>query len=265
MTRTVKSAERALLIIELLTKSPEGATFPEVCDRLELPKSSTHALLQTMVSRHHLHLDEASRRYRLGIRLWEAGQAYGRSLDLPRTAEPFMRAARGELDETVQLSVLDGLENVYIAKVTSEQRLVLSSEVGMRLPAYATGLGKVLLASLPPDELDRRLAGAELQQFTDATLTDHGRLRAELSTVRRQGYARDHGEFTEGVFCIAVPIVDHTGEVAAAMSVSVPNVRIGPDKEQRILDVLGARARELSSALGYRGQHPTAEPAASAS
>ena len=141
LSATVKSALRVLLVIELLTDEPIGLSFAQICKRLGLPKSSTHALLRTMKERGHLDLDQTGR-YRLGIRIWQAGQAHTQGFDLAAAARPYLQVARDELHETVQLAVLDGFENVYLAKEDSDQRLVLQSRVGSRLPAYATGLGK---------------------------------------------------------------------------------------------------------------------------
>lgn len=248
----VKSTLRALLVIELLTAEERGLTFAEITERLGLPKSSMYGVLHTMVDRGHLRLHPGTRRYQLGSRLWEAGQAYGRSFDLSTIAQPHLEHARDELRETVQLAVLDGLENVYIAKVQADQRLVLASAVGMRLPSYATGLGKVLLADLTDEDLLARIGDRPLERFTEATITEVDALRAELAEVRTAGYARDEGEYTRGVFCIAAPVRDHSGRVAAAMSVSVPQVRVSPAKEQQVIEALTRHADALARSLGHR-------------
>ena len=125
----------------------------------------------------------------------------------------------------MQLAVLDGFENVYVAKVESSHHLRLQSEVGGRLPAYATGLGKVLLAGLPPVEFERRLATVHLQPFTEATITDPDVLRVRLAEIRTRGYGLDEGEYTVGVFCVAVPVLGAGGDTVAAVSSSVPTVR----------------------------------------
>lgn len=247
---TVKSAVRVMLIIELLTEHHEGLSFTELQDALEVPKSSLFSLLRTMTNRGHLLLNDETRRYRLGVRYWEAGQAFLRGTDLPTTAKSYMEQASVELDETVQLAVLDGLENVYIAKVEADQRLQLVSEVGMRLPAYATGLGKALLAHLEPDELQRRLDGAKLEPFTPNTITDKDVLLETLEQIREQGYATDDGEYTPGVHCVAVPVRDHQDHVVAAMSCSVPHVRMTGTREDRLLEVLRNQAAALSRELG---------------
>lgn len=248
---TVKSALRVLLIIELLTEEESGQTFAQICERLELPKSSSHALLRTMTERGHLVLDAETRRYRLGVRLWQAGNAYAQSFDLAEVSRPYLQAARDMLQETVQLAILDGIENVYLAKEDADQRLVLQSKVGARLPAYATGLGKVLLSGLGDDEVLARLAGTVLHPFSPSTITDPARLLEVLAEIRRRGYGTDHGEYTEGVVCVAVPICDDTGGIVAAMSVSVPEIRAGAQLQERAIEVLQREAARLSSRLGH--------------
>ena len=251
---SVKSAERVLDIMTLLTRHADGLTFPLIVERLGIPKSSLHALLRTMAWSGHLVLDERARTYRLGVRFWEAGQAFLRGVDLPRICVPYLEAARDELQETIQLAILDGRENVYIAKVEADHRLKLVSEVGGRLPAHATALGKVLLAGLDHEELARRLAAVQLEGYTDRTIVDREQLLAELQRTRERGYGTDQGEYTPGVACVAVPIHDHHGTVTAAMSASAPEVRIRDWTRERMRDVLQVQARDLSAALGYRGE-----------
>lgn len=247
----VKSAVRVLAIITLLADEPNGASFGEICGRLELPKSSTHALLRTMTDQGFLTVEPSTRRYRIGIRLWEAGQTYIRDLDLSLIARPFLDASRDALRETVQLAVLDGVHNVYIGKVDADQRLVVQSRVGSRLPAYATGLGKALLAGLQDEEIRGRFAGVPLEPFTDKTVTEIETLLDILHKIRERGFATDDGEYTPGIVCVAVPIRGYNGEVVAAMSVSVPEARATRESRQHALEVLREQAYGLSRVLGY--------------
>ena len=247
----VKSAQRALSILELLTRQERPMAFGEIADALGYPRSSLHGLLRTMSEGGWLELDPLTRRYLLGIRNWEAGNAYLRAIDLAERAHPHMQRVRDALDETVQLAVLDGRYNVYVAKVDGAQRLVLASEVGRRLQAHATGLGKVLLADLSPEELEARIGGRTLERFTPHTITDPDRLKEELEEVRARGYAVDREEYTLGVRCIAVPVRDHSGRVMAAMSVSVPTVRFDRGRQHTTLGLLQEASRSLSVALGH--------------
>jgi len=248
--QAVKSAQRALRILELLTSQERGLTFGEIADALRYPRSSLHGLLWTMTDEGWLELDQATRRYALGIRTWEAGNAYLRAMDLSDRARPYMERVRDALEETVQLSVLDGRYNVYVAKVDGTQRLMLASAVGRRLEAHATGLGKVLLADLSPQELAERIGGEPLERFTANTITDPEDLRRELELIHRRGYALDEEEYTAGVRCVAVGVRDHSGRMAAAMSVSVPTVRFNRRRQQEAIDLLSEAARGLSAALG---------------
>jgi DNA-binding IclR family transcriptional regulator len=250
----VKSAQRVLLILDLLTEHQEGLTFAEVGQALGLPKSSAFGLLRTMVGAGYLMHDASSRRFRIGMRCWEAGQAFIRSLDLVKVSRPFLASARDRLGETVQLAVLDGWENVYLAKVEANHRLALVSHVGGRLPAYSTGLGKVLLASLDDSTVRSRLQGVPFHRFTAHTIRNTRDLIGVLAEIRSAGYATDRGEYTEGVFCVAVPVRDHTSDVVAAISVSVPDVRVTPDTEPRLVKVLRDEAANISHALGYRDE-----------
>lgn len=247
VAESVKSAERALRIIELLTEDGP-LDFPAICGRLELPKSSAHALLATMRDMGFLHLAEASRRYRLGPRIWEAGQAYIDTLDIAGLAEPFMRRVRDQLGETVQLAILDGIENVYVGKLETDHPLQLVSRLGSRLPAYTTGLGKALLGGLSDTEVLQRLAGVEMRRFTPQTITDPHKLLTELARVRRRGYATDTGEYTAGVYCVAAPIRGPHGTVAA-MSVSIPDVRVTQAVRRTAAQVLIAETDALSDQL----------------
>jgi DNA-binding IclR family transcriptional regulator len=252
----VKSAQRALRILELLTSQERGLTFGEIADALRYPRSSLHGLLWTMSDEGWLELDPTTRRYALGIRSWEAGNAYLRAMDLADRARPYMERVRDALEETVQLSVLDGRYNVYVAKVDGTQRLTLASAVGRRLEAHATGLGKVLLADLTQEELAARIGDEALERFTANTIIDPEDLRRELELIRRRGYALDEEEYTAGVRCVAVGVRDHSGRVTAAMSVSVPTVRFNRRRQQEAIALLIDAARNLSAALGAPALNP---------
>ena len=246
----VKSADRALTILELLANGAP-LRFIDIADRLDLPRSSVHGLLATLVRRGFVEFQPATRTYSLGLKAWTVGQAYTGHRDLVGLALPYMEKLARDTGETVQMARLDGTENVYIAIAESPQPMKLVSAVGKRLPAYATGLGKVLLAALDPDELERRLSSLTLQRFTPKTIAELPDLLEEIARVRQQGYATDEEEYIVGCRCLAMPIHNARGEVIAAMSVSAPTPRCGPNWVQEIrakLDVVvAALERELSA------------------
>jgi DNA-binding IclR family transcriptional regulator len=250
----VKSAGRVLTLIQLLTEHGQGLTFTELQEITGWPRSSLYGLVRTMAERNHLSFNSQTQKYRIGIRLWEAGQGFEQGVELVDLAMPHLEAAREQLGETVQLAVLDGIENIYIAKSEASHTLRLDSFVGARLPAFATGIGKVLLAGLEEAELDHRLRNVILFAYTSTTITDMVALREVLRKIRTQGYALDNQEYSLGVCCYAVPIYGSKGTVAASVSVSIPSVRVSQGVEAEALRVLSETSRSLSAELGYSPQ-----------
>lgn len=247
----VKSARRALEILEHLTHDPRPVGFSELADELGYPRSSLHGLLATLVEMGWVELDERTRTYSLGLRVWEAGRAYLHARDLVERARPYMERIRDDLDETVQLAVLDGRDVVYVARVDGSHRLVTSYSVGGRVSAHASAGGKALLALLPADDVAERFGGDSLERYTPHTITAVRKLRAELAETGRRGYGIDAEEYTVGVRCVGVPVFDHDGRPVAALSISVPTVRFDAKRQKRALAVLTENALGLSHALGH--------------
>jgi DNA-binding IclR family transcriptional regulator len=247
-TRAVKSADRVLAILEYL--ATEGkAPFGAIVRDLGLPLSSAHQLLQTILWRGFIELDESTRLFKLGFRLWEVAQSYAMTDDLVSLAQPLMDELTSITTETVQLARLEGIDNVYLAISESPHPMKLVSSVGKRLPAHATGLGKVLLASLDAEELDRRLSGVTLARFTERTITDRAALLGELKRVRAKGFGYDNEEYVIGCRCVAAPVRDAIGHVVAAMSVSVPTPRFNQEVAQHTRTALKDTVRRLEARM----------------
>jgi DNA-binding IclR family transcriptional regulator len=252
----VKSAARVLDLIEGLAAAPDGASFSDLARQQHLPKSSLHGLLAVLTDRGYVTFDPQRRTYSLGIRVWEAGQAYLHHRDLVTEALPVMERVVAQINETVQLAALDGIENVYLAKVDCSHPIRLQSEVGKRLYAHATGLGKVLLAFLPEAELHARLDGVTLPAFTDNTVRELDDLLAVLKVVRDRGYAIDNQEYTPGLMCVAVPVFDLNDRVIAALSASIPLLRAGEEQVETALRAIAAASSDLSHRLGRAQPEP---------
>jgi len=250
-----KSAVRTLDLVEALARAQEGLTFTDLQQTLNIPKSSLHELLAVLTSRGYLELDPSNGMYMLGLRIWETGQAYLQHHDLVREAHPVMQSIVDALNETVQLAVLDGIENVYLAKIDCSHPIRLQSAVGKRLFAHATGLGKVLLASLPERTLTARLGEQPLPRFTDRTVTNPIALMHELAVVRDRGFAVDNQEYTMGLRCIAVPIHDHRGQTVAAVSTSIPMMRLTTEQLTLALRLLAEGSLEIARRLGAARDH----------
>ena len=237
----VKSADRALIIVELV--SARGSVrFNDITEILRIPQSSAHALLQTLMGRKWLDYDAETRRYSLGLHVWQIGQTYTGNGDLVAVAKPVMDRLAEELGETVQLARLDGAENVYLAISESSRPMRIASTVGARLPAHATGIGKALLSQLPPEISAKRLRLAELIACTPRTVTDPRQLDRIIDDVRRSGFATDYEEVLMGCCCVAVPLLDDGKGGITALSVTTTTGSAGPDWPQNELDLLQAAA-----------------------
>jgi DNA-binding IclR family transcriptional regulator len=247
----VKSADRAIDLLELFADQRDGLSLADVCGRTGWPKSSTLALLRTLVGREYLDLVEADGRYRLGHRVAQLGSAYLENISLAREGAEVVREVSRACDETVHLAVLRGRDVLYVAKEEGGGFMRMVSTVGRMIPAHATGVGKMLLSALPASEIDRLYPpGADLPRLTGKTVTDRDAFLAALDRARRDGYATDSGQSTLGVECIAAPVLGSDGQAIAAMSVSVPEPRFSPDRVPMLREVILDGARQLSVRMG---------------
>jgi IclR family KDG regulon transcriptional repressor len=245
-----KSADRALQVLEYLATVPTGASFTDIARALTVPKSSTHELLSVMTDRSFVEFNPSTKNYRIGIRTWELGQAFIAHRDLLTEARPVISKIAAKLDETVQISVLDGLEEVYLDRVDSSKPLRVQAIVGSRAPAHSTALGKVLMADRREADILNELRGRKLQALTPNTITSAEALIDELRWVRLMGFALDDQEHALGLRCVAVPIKDHEGSTVAAVSVAVPITRGRAQDLVDALVVLDQGARQVSRKLG---------------
>ncbi|MBS7525290.1 IclR family transcriptional regulator [Fusibacter paucivorans] len=216
----VKSVERAFILVEELAKEPREYSLTEISRTLNWPKSTVHGLLSTLVQYRYVDQSPETGRYRLGIRFFELGMHVGRMWDIRGVASPYIQKLNQTLGEMVQLGTEDKGEVLYLDKIDSLHLIRLVSEIGGRLPLHCTGLGKVLLAYMPSDQMHFIIRKHGLKRFTDRTITTLPLLEKDLSAIRDQGYAMDDGEIMEGIRCIAAPIFDGRNHVRYAVSVS---------------------------------------------
>lgn len=248
---TIQSIDRALNILECFSSGSQELGVTEISKLLGLHKSTAHGILITLEQRRYLEQNPETGKYKLGLKLFELGNLVQDGMDLKLIAGPFLQRLVEEHGETVHLVIMDQGEAVYIDKRESPQSMRIVSQVGKRLPCHCTGVGKTLLAFLPEETLDAIIREKGLPRFTGNTITDPAVLKEHLRQVRRQGYAIDDQEITEGLRCVAAPIRNHTGNVVAAMSVAGPSIRMGPEKIGSIITSVTQAAEELSAKLGY--------------
>lgn len=214
----VQSLERGLNVIRALNRPGQGRTLSEVARDTGLPRAAARRFLLTLEELGYVR--SADRRFSLTPRVLELGYAYLSSLSLPEIAQPHLRGLVGRVDESCSMSVLDGMDVVYVAREPTRRIMTVAISIGTRFPAHATSMGRVLLADLPGDELRSRLDQASLPALTARTVTDAARLERELARVRRQGWALVDQELEDGLRSVAAPVRDTAGRALAAVNVS---------------------------------------------
>jgi IclR family pca regulon transcriptional regulator len=250
----VQSLERGLAVIRAFDAEHRELALSDVARATGLTRAAARRFLLTLVKLGYVHA--ADGRFSLRPRVLELGYAYLSSLTLPEVAQPHMEALVAQVNESSSISVLDGLDVVYVVRVPTRRIMSITIAVGTRLPAYATSMGRVLLAGLPTDQLDERLAGVKLRALTKRTVTSKAALRRILATVRRQGYAAVDQELEEGLRSLAVPIHDRAGAPIAALNVSVHASRATMAALKRdFLPKAGVAAAAIESDLRSAGAH----------
>jgi IclR family pca regulon transcriptional regulator len=222
----VQSLQRGLSVIRALS-AQEPQTLSEVARVTGLTRAASRRFLLTLQQLGYVHLDGT--RFSLTPQVLELGYAYLSSLTLPEVAQPHLERLVEEIHESSSVSVLDGGDVVYVARVPTRRIMRVAISVGTRFPAYATSMGRVLLAGLAPQELEHVLAFADLRALTPETIHDEATLRAELTTVATQGYAIVDQELEAGLRSVAAPIHDRTGTTIAAINVSANATRTDLD------------------------------------
>lgn len=252
MMPAVKSAYRTVDVIELLADSPGRLTLSELQRHLDVPKSSLHGLLRTLVARGWV--DQRGGRYGIGLRALRAGAAYLDGDPMVRSAGPLLAGLQRQLDETFHLARLDGADVVYLASRESQHHLRVISRIGRRLPAHATALGKALLATRDNAEVDALLPET-LAAMTPDTVTSRQALHAELAEIRVRGWAFESGQNTPGLCCVAAAIPSghpsgHPGGHPAeyALSCSIPLARLTDAHQRAVVAALTECADELRHA-----------------
>jgi IclR family pca regulon transcriptional regulator len=247
----VQSLERGLAVIRAFSASRPELTLSEVAVATGVTRAAARRFLITLMSLGYVRSD--GRQFALSPRVLDLGYAYLSSVSLPDVAEPHLETLVAEVNESSSVSVLDGEDVVYVARVPTSRIMTVAISVGTRFPAYATSMGRVLLAGLPDDELDAYLAKVRLERLTARTVSSAASLRTEILRVRAQGWAIVDQELEEGLRSVAAPIRDRTGRTIASINVSVAVARGALDSIRRsLVPPLVATAARIEADLPNR-------------
>jgi IclR family acetate operon transcriptional repressor len=249
-TGSAKALVKGIAIVNLLAAHREGMRLTDLVSQVDLPRGTVLRLLDAMIDA-HLVRHSADSRYRLGPRCAVWGSEFLASLELREVASDVMARLVEVSNETCHLGVREGQSVLYIHKVESQHSLRMVSRVGGMNPLHCTGLGKAILAFMPPEDQDRYLA-EPLERRTANTIVAPEILRAELERMRNRGYAIDDVENEIGVRCIGAPIFNHLGELVGSISLAGPTTRMTWERTEHLIGPLTEAAREISVRLGYR-------------
>ncbi|WP_149183890.1 IclR family transcriptional regulator [Streptomyces sp. TRM49041] len=240
MSQTV---DRALSILPLLARGP--ADLGQVAERLGVHKSTALRLLRTL-HEHGLVHRQRDQRYRLGARLFALAQEAAENLDVREIAHPHLVRLNERTGHTVHLAVREEDEVLYIDKVDSRYPVRMYSRIGRPVAVTVAAVAKVILADLPEAERHALTARLDYPRYTPRSTPNAAALRMELATVREQGWAADLGGHEESVNCVAAPVRGADGRVAAALSVSAPNVVVTAEELLALLPLVRRTAEAIS-------------------
>jgi DNA-binding IclR family transcriptional regulator len=243
---------KALGLLVLLGDEPRGASAAEISRRADLPFSTTYRLLGSLTRDGFVDYEPDGRRYHLGLRIFQLGQAVSHHHGFAGTALPILRRVTEQTGEATILSVRDGIHHLTVNKVDGPQTFRVTSDPGHLGALHTTSVGKALVAFAEKEDRERLLEELPLEPLTALSITDRDAFRAEIEKVRRQGYAVMDEENELGMRAVAVPVFNSQGIAFASLATAVPVFRLSMEALVALVPLLQAAAVELSARLPQR-------------
>ncbi len=247
---TNKSLAKAVRMLKLFSAQEPRLSLGEISKRLEMPKSTTHTILRSLIAEGLIEKIDGEA-YALGTGALALTQSVRVNVEVRDRAAPHVRALADNAGESVYLAYLDGDRVLYIYAVESSRRLVARTAVGDRMPMHCTGVGKAILAHMPPQNARDILERSGMPRVTANTITDLAELTDQLKIIHERGYSLDDQENEIGNFCVGAPIYDTSGRVVAACSVSGTDPEIIRSRTPDISKLLVSACLDISRNLGY--------------
>lgn len=248
---TVPGLERGLRLLCEFSRHEKTLSAPELAKRLDVPRSTVFRLLTTLERMGFVERGEGGRDYRLGMAVLRLGFEYLASLELTEIGRPLLERLRDVIGHSTTLVVRDGRSIVYVAKSVVQTPFVSSVNVGTRLPAHATVLGRVLLEDLTLPQLRELYPEEHLQAYTEHTPASVLDLFNMVQQDRERGYVLEEGFFERGISTVAAPVRDRSGKVVAALGATIPGPHIAAAQMERIVQEVCANAAEMSRLLDH--------------
>jgi len=249
----IQSLSKAIRVLEGVVKEGSPVSLTTLSNELDIAQSTIHRLLSSLQLEGYIKQDEETRKYTIGRNFTLLALRVYQQKGLIKEAQPHLESLTRKTGETSNLVILapNQREVVYIRQAVSEATVKGSSLVGRRAPAYATALGKVLLAFKTWQEVSNIFNKNDLEPLTENTITDLNELQEELEEIEEKELAVDREECEKGAACVAAPVKNHRAEVEASISISGPPVRILGERFERFTQITKNEAKNLSKELGY--------------
>lgn len=241
--------DRGLIILTALGEQPDGMALSEVVRAVDLPVSTAHRLLNIAVGHGFAAFDKATKRYTLGVKIFELAGRIRSVQSLSQVARPIMRELVDLTGETLQLAVLAENSAMFVEKLGADRSITIRGSVGQREPLYATSTGKVMLAALPESVREQVISELDLTAWTEHTIISRPALLEHIHQVAEQGWAVADDEYDRDVRALAVPIRNPSNTVVAALCVAGPKYRIGAEALQGWLPELQEAAHSIGVQL----------------
>ena len=247
-----QSLRKALQILEGMTNIPSPARLQDIARSLKMPQSTLLRFLNTFIDFGYVNQDQDTSCYYLTLKLAEIGSRVRDSFPFQNSLAKYVRQLAQQFDESASLCIEHDMQMVYVVTQDSPSRMLRTlHRIGRIAPMHATGVGKVFLLNYSDKKLDELMEKFGFPAYTSHTITSMDSLKREIAQVQKQGYALDNEECEEGVFCIAVPVRNFSGEVVAAISLSAPATRLDKQRTEQIIQYLKNIGEEASKELGY--------------
>jgi len=255
----LEGVDRVMKLLDCFSLETPELRLTDLSERLGLSKAQVLRIVSTLEAGGYLHRDPETKRYRLGVRLFQLGMVVRHGMDLRTLALPHLRRLAELTGETAALFVPEALGPICLEVVQSPRATRVFAQLGSRMPWNAGTSAKVILAFLPEEERERILAGATFKRYTDFTVTDPARIRQMLAEIRAAGYHVGVRDLNEDAIGVGAPIFDHAGRIAGAVGVAAPAGRLGDGRLPQLVELVRGATAAVSDQLGYQAPAAAAD------
>jgi DNA-binding IclR family transcriptional regulator len=248
MFRTVT---RIFAILRLLTKKSQGLSFTEIINEIDdIPKSSMHNLLKQMYAHGYVYYNDITKIYSIGGGMIELASSIVHNFTIKPLARPYLEDLGAETGEDIYFGILNGEESIYIDKIKGTYPIRYDIPVGTRRQLYCSSIGKLFLAYMSDDELNRYLQNKQLVKLTKRTITDPLELREHLKKVRTVGIAVSYEENVDGIVGVGAPILNQSGNMVAGVVISIPTDRGTSQRLDFLANHVKGTAEKITNRIG---------------